>query len=62
MLAIESASKNKDEAFEVIKWATSKEYIEKSAKQEAPSGTRISTYGNPKYKEEMTFHSGLFLP
>ncbi|MFJ5622750.1 extracellular solute-binding protein [Peribacillus loiseleuriae] len=40
-LAIESASKNKDEVFEVIKWATSKEYIEKSAKQ---GGTIRNTY------------------
>jgi sorbitol/mannitol transport system substrate-binding protein len=58
-LAIEGASKNKDAAFEFIKWATSKEYIEKVGETEgwvvAPSGTRKSTYANPKYQEAAPF-------
>ncbi|MBS4206873.1 sugar ABC transporter substrate-binding protein [Bacillus sp. FJAT-50079] len=58
-LAIESASKNKESAFEFIKWATSKEYIEKVGESEgwvvAPSGTRASTYDNPKYQEAAPF-------
>lgn len=58
-LGIESASKNKEQAFEFIKWATSKEYIAKVGETEgwgvAPSGTRKSTYENPKYKEAAPF-------
>jgi sorbitol/mannitol transport system substrate-binding protein len=58
-LAIESSSKNKDAAFKFIKWATSKEYIEKVGETQgwvvAPSGTRVSTYENPKYKEAAPF-------
>lgn len=58
-LATESASKNKDAAFEFIKWATSKEYIEKVGETEGwvvvPSGTRVSTYENPEYKEVAPF-------
>lgn len=58
-LAIEGASKNKDAAFEFIKWATSKEYIETVGETEgwvvAPSGTRKSTYANPKYQEAAPF-------
>lgn len=58
-LAIESASKNKDAAFEFIKWATSKEYIELVGEKEgwvvAPSGTRTSTYENPNYQEAAPF-------
>lgn len=58
-LAIESASKNKEAAFEFIKWSTSKEYIELVGETEgwvvAPSGTRISTYENPEYQEAAPF-------
>lgn len=58
-LAIESASKNKDAAFEFIKWSTSKEYVELVGKEKgwvvAPSGTRISTYENPEYREAAPF-------
>ncbi|WP_424767821.1 ABC transporter substrate-binding protein [Paenibacillus sp. sgz302251] len=58
-LAIEAASKNKEEAFKFITWATSKEYIEKVGESEgwvvAPPGTRQSTYENPKYKEAAPF-------
>ncbi|RBW69260.1 ABC transporter substrate-binding protein [Bacillus taeanensis] len=58
-LAVESASKNKEQAFKFIKWATSKEYIEKVGETEgwgvAPSGTRQSTYENSKYQEAAPF-------
>lgn len=58
-LAIESSSKNKEEAFKFITWATSKEYINKVGESEgwvvAPPGTRKSTYENPKYKEAAPF-------
>ncbi len=58
-LAIESASKNKEAAFEFIKWSTSKEYIELVGEEKgwvvAPSGTRISTYENPNYQEAAPF-------
>ena len=58
-LAMESGSKHKEEAFKFITWATSKEYINKVGESEgwvvAPSGTRKSTYENPKYKEAAPF-------
>lgn len=58
-LAIESASKHKDEAFQFITWATSKDYIslvgERIGWAQAPPGTRESTYANPKYLEAAPF-------
>lgn len=58
-LAIGAASKNKDAAFEFIKWSTSKEYVDLVGETEgwvvAPSGTRISTYENPNYQEAAPF-------
>lgn len=58
-LAIESSSQNKDAAFKFIQWATSKEYIELIGDTEgwenAPPGTRVSTYENPKYKAAAPF-------
>ncbi len=58
-LAIESASKNKEAAAKFIEWATSKQYIEKVGETEGwgvvPSGTRTSTYENPKYQEAAPF-------
>jgi sorbitol/mannitol transport system substrate-binding protein len=58
-LAIESASKNKEQAFEFIKWATSQEYIEKVGESEgwvvAPAGTRASTYENSNYQKAAPF-------
>lgn len=58
-LAIESASKNKAEAFKFLTWATSKDYIklvgETLGWQQAPPGTRQSTYANPKYQEAAPF-------
>ncbi|MBU5444644.1 sugar ABC transporter substrate-binding protein [Paenibacillus sp. MSJ-34] len=58
-LAIESASKHKEEAMKFVAWATSKQYIEKVGESEGwgvvPPGTRHSTYDNPKYKEAAPF-------
>lgn len=58
-LAIESASQNKEAAMKFIEWATSKQYIEKVGESEGwgvvPSGTRFSTYNNPKYQEAAPF-------
>jgi sorbitol/mannitol transport system substrate-binding protein len=54
-LGIESASKNQDAAFEFIKWATSKEYIDLVGRElgwvRVPPGTRRSTYQDTKYKD-----------
>lgn len=58
-IAINASSKNKDAAFKFLTWATSKEYInlvgEKKGWESAPSGTRISTYDNEKYKQAGDF-------
>lgn len=58
-LAIESASKNKEAAFQFITWATRKEYIEligeKVGWQQAPPGTRISTYEDSRYQAAAPF-------
>lgn len=58
-LAIESASQNKEAAAKFIEWATSKEYIELVGESQGwgvvPSGTRTSTYENPKYQEAAPF-------
>lgn len=52
-LALEAASKHKDEAFKFITWATSKDYINLVASKygwgRVPPGTRASTYANPQY-------------
>ena len=54
-LGIESASRNKDAAFEFLKWATSKEYIDLVGKElgwvRVPPGTRRYTYESTKYKQ-----------
>jgi sorbitol/mannitol transport system substrate-binding protein len=54
-LGIESSSRKKDAAFEFIKWATSKEYINLVGRElgwvRVPPGTRRSTYESTKYKE-----------
>ena len=54
-LGIESASRKKDAAFEFLKWATSKEYINLVGEElgwvRVPPGTRRSTYESTKYKE-----------
>ena len=58
-LSIVSTSKHKEEAFRFLTWATSKKYVEMVGEEfgweRAPSGTRVSTYENPKYKEAAPF-------
>jgi sorbitol/mannitol transport system substrate-binding protein len=53
-LAEESASKNKDAAWQFMDWATSKAYIAYDASKNGwaavPPGTRSSTYSNPSYQ------------
>jgi sorbitol/mannitol transport system substrate-binding protein len=52
-LGIESASKNKEAAFEFLKWATNKDYInlvgEELGWERVPPGTRRSTYEDTPY-------------
>ncbi|MGE3842598.1 MAG: sugar ABC transporter substrate-binding protein [Vicinamibacterales bacterium] len=54
-LAIPKASKNREAAWEFVKWATSREYIRQVADElgveHTPPGTRMSTYENPTYLE-----------
>jgi sorbitol/mannitol transport system substrate-binding protein len=63
-LAMEAASKHKDEAFTFLTWATSKAYLNLVAKDEGwvsvPPGTRTSTYKNPNYQKAAPF-AGLVL-
>lgn len=58
-LGILSSSKHKDAAFDFIRWATSKDYIQLVADQNGwvrvPPGTRYSTYANPAYQEAAPF-------
>ncbi|XID95869.1 ABC transporter substrate-binding protein [Paenibacillaceae bacterium WGS1546] len=58
-LSISASSKHKDEAFRFLTWATSQKYVEMVGEnygwERAPSGTRVSTYDNPKYKEAAPF-------
>ncbi|MEP1442755.1 MAG: sugar ABC transporter substrate-binding protein [Hyphomicrobiales bacterium] len=58
-LAIPAGSKQADDAKKFIEWATSKEYIELVASRNGwgsvPTGTRQSTYDNPKFQEAATF-------
>lgn len=58
-LAIPAGTKKADDAKTFIEWATSKEYIELVAKTNGwasvPTGTRVSTYSNPKFQEAATF-------
>jgi sorbitol/mannitol transport system substrate-binding protein len=53
--AMEANSKNKPAAFEFLKWATSKDYVnlvaQKSGWGAVPSGARKSTYDQAGYKE-----------
>jgi len=52
-LGIETASKNKEAAFEFLRWSTSKEYLklvgEKLGYARVPPGTRVSTYEDTPY-------------
>jgi sorbitol/mannitol transport system substrate-binding protein len=54
-LGIESSSRNQEAAFEFLKWATSKEYIELVGEElgwvRVPPGTRRSTYEGTKYQD-----------
>ncbi|WP_322105948.1 sugar ABC transporter substrate-binding protein [Paraburkholderia sp. J41] len=58
-LAVPKSSKSQDAAKKFIEWATSKQYIEAVAKDEGwasvPSGTRVSTYQRPEYKQAAPF-------
>jgi sorbitol/mannitol transport system substrate-binding protein len=53
--AMEANSKNKPAAYEFMKWATSKDYVnlvaQKSGWGAVPSGARKSTYDQPGYKD-----------
>lgn len=64
-LALVSSSKNKDEAWEFMSWATSKEYIqlvaEKFGANLIPPGTRASTYELPEYQEAAGAYANLTL-
>ncbi|MEP3347156.1 MAG: sugar ABC transporter substrate-binding protein [Litoreibacter sp.] len=58
-LAIPAGTKQGDDAKKFIEWATSKSYIELVASKNGwgavPTGTRQSTYDNPKFQEAATF-------
>lgn len=58
-LAIPAGTKNADAAQTFIRWATSKEYIqlvgETNGWAAVPTGTRSSTYANPKFQEAAVF-------
>lgn len=58
-LAIPAATKNADAAQTFIRWATSKEYIQLVSKTNGwasvPTGTRTSTYENPKFLKAAVF-------
>jgi sorbitol/mannitol transport system substrate-binding protein len=58
-LCITSGSKNKDAAFDFLVWATSRDYIalvgETKGWPNVPSGTRKSTYSNPRYTSSVDF-------
>jgi len=52
-IAVTANSKNKDAAFDFLRWATSKDYVKLVQKEfgfdSTPSGTRVSTYKDPEY-------------
>ncbi len=56
-MGIPEANENKEAAWEFVRWATSKQYIEQAAENldsgwaAVPPGTRASTYENPEYQE-----------
>ena len=58
-LAVPAGTKQGDDAKKFIEWATSKDYIELVASKNGwgsvPTGTRQSTYDNPKFQEAATF-------
>lgn len=54
-LAIPQTTKHPDQAWEFVRWATSKEYLklvgEKLGWSRVPPGSRVSTYDLPEYQE-----------
>ncbi|MBD1556877.1 sugar ABC transporter substrate-binding protein [Vibrio sp. S9_S30] len=58
-LAVPAGSKNQVEAEKFVKWATSQDYIKLVAKENGwanvPTGTRISTYETPEFREAAAF-------
>ncbi|WP_339722199.1 sugar ABC transporter substrate-binding protein [Marinomonas primoryensis] len=58
-LAIPAATKKSDAAQTFVRWATSKEYIQLVGKTNGwaavPTGTRTSTYENPKFQKAAVF-------
>jgi sorbitol/mannitol transport system substrate-binding protein len=58
-LAVPAGTQKSAEAQKFIEWATSKEYIELVAKAKGwgsvPTGTRTSTYNNPKFQSAAVF-------
>ncbi|MFT2109933.1 ABC transporter substrate-binding protein [Marinomonas sp. 2405UD68-3] len=58
-LAIPAATKNGEAAQKFIRWATSKDYIElvgnTNGWASVPTGTRTSTYKNPKFQKAAVF-------
>jgi sorbitol/mannitol transport system substrate-binding protein len=54
-IALTSSSKHKDDAFEFMKWVTSKDYVklvgESKGWLSVPTGARESTYKTPEYRE-----------
>lgn len=64
-LALESASKHKDAAWQFMDWATSKQYIKYDASKNGwasvPPGTRTSTYKNPNYQKAAAAFANLTL-
>ncbi|MCI8639697.1 MAG: sugar ABC transporter substrate-binding protein [Coprococcus sp.] len=58
-IGITAGSKNKDAAFDFLRWATSKEYVklvqEEKGFPSTPSGTRVSTYENQEYLDACDF-------
>ena len=63
-IAISSKSQNKDQAFDFLRWCTSKEYVqlvqEEKGFASTPSGTRYSTYENQEYLDACDFAEPTF--
>ncbi|MDT4945397.1 MAG: polyol transport system substrate-binding protein [Pseudonocardiales bacterium] len=64
-LSIEGSSKHQDAAWQFMKWATSKDYINYDAQKNGwaavPPGTRVSTYQNPNYQKAASAFAALTL-
>ena len=58
-LAIPAGTKQKEDAMKFMEWATSKSYVELVAETngwgKVPTGTRTSTYDNPKFQAAAAF-------